>query len=832
MPEIRAQLSRHARLILEAAPGAGKTSRVPLALLEEPWLAGQRIVMLEPRRLAARSAARHMAGLLGEPIGRTVGYRTAVDGRESAASRILVVTEGILTRMIQADPLLEGIGCVIFDEFHERSLQADLGLALCLDSQQSLRPDLRLVAMSATLDGERLAAMLDGCPRLTAPGRVFPVQVRHLPPPRGPAGLEDHVAAVVRALLRDETGSILVFLPGAREIRRTAERLGQLPEGVKLRPLYGELGPEDQDAALAPSRPGERKIVLATNIAESSLTIEGVRLVVDSGLVRAARFEPAWGMDRLVTERVSRASAEQRAGRAGRLEPGLCLRLWPEHEQAALRPEIRPEILEADLASLCLEVAAWGLPVGRVPQALRWLDAPPGPAWEQARSLLRRLDALDAADRCTRRGLDMVALPLHPRLAHMVLEGKKRAQGLHACALAALFSERDPLRSGTLPGADVRPRLALLLDGPASDKAAPVRRLQEQARRIARRARIAPDSQEHPDPGQLLALAWPERVALRRGPGKYLLANGRGAALLPDDPLAVHDCLAVAALHNTEAGGDARIHLAAPLDRALLESLFADRLVEEERLVWDAERQAVSARAVLRLDALTLREHPLPHPPEDRVRQVLLRALASMGLDCLPWTDALRSWQRRVLFLRTLSAQGRLPAAPWPDCSDPALAETLESWLGPYLESVDRLGGITPTVLERALKALLPWPLPRDLDRLAPESLTVPSGSSVRLEYGAAGEAPVLAVKLQELFGLEQTPTVAGGAAPVTLHLLSPAGRPVQITSDLAGFWKTGYQSVRADLRGRYPKHPWPDDPLTATPSRFTQKGLRARGLA
>ncbi len=831
LPRIRESLAASPRLVVEAPPGAGKTTRVPLALLHEPWLAGRKILMLEPRRLAAKATARHMASLLGEEAGGTVGFRTALEAKDGPATRILVLTEGILTRMIQSDPSLEGAGCVIFDEFHERSLHADLGLALCLDSQEALRPDLRLIVMSATLDGEALAAFLGDCTRVTAQGRSFPVTVRYLPPSRPNLRCEDLVAPAVMQALREETGGILAFLPGTGEIRRTAERLAQaLPPGAVLRPLYGDLPPGEQDAAVAPAKSGERKVVLATNIAESSLTIEGVRVVVDSGLARTMRFEPAWGMSRLVTERIAKASADQRCGRAGRLEKGLCLRLWSEREQPLLRPGITPEILEADLASLCLEAAVWGLRVSEAPAALRWLDAPPNDAWEQARLLLRGLGALDRDDRATKRGRIMATLPLHPRLAHMVLEGKERGQGLHACALAALFAERDPLRGAE--GADLSTRLALILD--ARGKTAgggAVGSIREQMRRIANRAGIGAKTAlgEDADVGPLLALAWPERVALRRGPGSYLMRGGRGAALRPDDPLAAHECLAIAKLQGLESHADAVIRLAAPLSRREVESLFGEDITTEDRIAWDEERRAVSARRLRRLDALVLDENPLQNPDPERVRAALLAALAALGAAALPWTEEQLRLRQRVLFARGLQERGLAPAAGWPDLSDAALSDNLADWLGPYLGAADRLGRINPDMLGSALAALLPWPLPAKLDALAPADLVAPSGSHIALDYGPAPDAPVMAVKLQEMFGLTETPAVGGGRVPVTLHLLSPAGRPVQVTRDLAGFWQNGYSVVRAELRGRYPKHPWPDNPLTAVPTKRTKKAMEGR---
>lgn len=828
------------RLVIAASPGAGKTTRVPLALLDAPWACGQRLILLEPRRIAARAAARHMARLLGEDVGRTVGYRTALDSRESSASRILVVTEGVLTRMIQADPELGGIACLMFDEFHERSLQADLGLALSLDCQQALRPDLRLVIMSATLDGQPMDALLGSHTRITAEGRSFPVTTRYLPPVRPGMRVDEQALVAIRETLRAESGSMLVFLPGVAEIRRVASALaGSVPAGVLVRPLYGDLPPDEQDAAVAPAAPGERKIVLATNIAESSLTIEGVRIVIDTGLTRRQQVEPAWGMSRLVTERVSRAAAEQRRGRAGRLEPGICLRLWPEHEHAALPERSRPDMLVDDLTQLCLELALWGV---SDPSALHWLDPPPAQAWHEARRLLCALDALDDAGRVTARGRAMAALPLHPRLAHMVLEGKARGQGMTACALAVMLAERDPLRTthggGPRPGVDINPRLSLLVDAPAQAAPGPIRRVREQMRRLAQRAGIDPAAaaHEHPDCGALLALAWPERVALRRLPGKYLMANGRGAELPQDDPLAAQTCLAVAALDANNA--DARIHLAAPLDRAELETLFAAQIVTEPLITWDMERQAVSARLVRRMGALTLAEKPLPDPPSEQVRAVLLEAIRAQGLSALPWSPELRTWLDRVRFVGALCVQGLVSARSgdpaWPDVSDAALLATLPDWLGPYLDGVDRLSGLTPPLVTVALHALVPWELARRLDALAPEHLRVPSGSSIPLDYSNAGVSaaeatgPILAVKLQELFGLAHTPAVAEGAVPVVVHMLSPAGRPVQITKDLAGFWKQGYAAVRAELRGRYPKHPWPDDPMTAVPTRHTKKRMQA----
>ncbi len=857
LPLILRRLSETTRLILEAPPGAGKTTRVPLALLGSPWLNG-RILMLEPRRIAARAAARQMARLLREEAGRTIGYRTALDSRESAESRILVVTEGVLTRMLQADPSLEGVGCLIFDEFHERSLHADLGLALSLDCQESLRTDLRLLVMSATLDGDALSGLLNGCPRIQAEGKRYPVAVRYLPPASGRQREDQVVPAVIEAL-REEEGGLLVFLPGAAEIRRAASRLEAFlssgaagPElaGVVVRPLYGELPSSVQDAAVAPAAAGERKVVLATSIAETSLTIDGVRIVIDAGLSRRQSFAPALGMSRLVTEPVSRASADQRCGRAGRMEAGLCLRLWAQ--SAPLLARSRPEILDSDLASLCLELAVWGFPaVEGSAEALRWLDPPPPAALAQAGELLRLLGALDASGHAVSRGRAMAEFPLHPRLAHMVLEGKAMGRGLLACALAALFSERDPVRASLAQGeaddffglhgsADVSLRLSALLEGEQEHGMQAgtrdlMRRLRERMRRIAFKAGIDPrrNRQDPEEAGPLLALAWPERVAMRRGPGSYLMANGCGAKLSPGDPLGAQPFLAVALASGASGapgGADARIHLAAPLCLEDMEGLFAERIRKEKRLVWDAARQAVSARELRRLDALILEERPWSDPPAEDVRALLLEALAREGIQQLPWSLDLLELRRRVAFARSLPWEKTAEAEPggWPDLSDAALAASLPVWLGPFLEGIDRVSRISTLMLAEALSALLPWPLARNIETLAPSHMAVPSGFSYRLDYSDASypAGPVLAVKLQELFGLEKTPALCEGRVPVLLHLLSPAGRPVQITCDLSGFWQNGYAAVRAELRGRYPKHPWPEDPLRATATRRTKKHL------
>lgn len=831
LPELRATLAAQTRAVLQAPPGAGKTTRVPLALLDAPWLDGRKILMLEPRRLAARSSARFMASLLGEPVGERVGYRTHLDSRVGPRTRIEVVTEGVLTRLLQADGSLPGIGLVIFDEFHERSLNADLGLALSLETQAALREDLRLLVMSATLETEAVSALLGGAPVLASQGRSYPVEVRYAE--RRPEQLLPAVVAAVRRALAEHAGSLLVFLPGQGEIRRAAALLGEagLPAGVELAPLYGELEGEAQDRAIRPAPKGRRKVVLATSIAETSLTIEGIAVVIDAGLARVPRFDPRSGMTRLETVRCSQAASEQRRGRAGRLGPGVCYRLWSEHEQGQLPVRTAPEILNADLAPLALELAEWGV---TDPADLAWLDAPPSAAYGQARELLAGLGALDTRGRITPHGRALAELPLHPRLAHMVLAGRERGLGGLACELAALLSERDLLRRGEGPReADLRLRLealwaledereraALAAQGYHIDQGT-VRRCAETARRWQRRLGVAPGPRAPEHAGELLALAYPDRVGQRRaGEGaRYLLANGRGAFLPEVEPLAMAEFLVAADLDAGQR--EARIFLAAPLERSELEALFAERIETRERVGWDTRQEQVIAVRERRLGALTLREEPLPRPSPEGLTAALIQGIRDLGLEALPWTRELREWQQRVSFLRGLdTAEGRESA--WPDVSDAALLAGLEDWLGPYLGGLTRRAHLARVDLRAALTGLLGWEQTRALDALAPTHLTVPSGSRVRLDYGPEG--PVLAVRLQEMFGLTDTPRIAGGRVPVLLHLLSPAQRPMQVTRDLASFWAGAYHEVKKDLRGRYPKHAWPDDPLAAAPLRGTRR--------
>ncbi len=816
--------------VLTAPPGAGKSTIVPLALRGEPWVRDRRIVMLEPRRLAARAVARRMAASLGERVGGTVGYRMRLETRVSAATRIEVVTEGVLTRMLQHDPALEGVALVIFDEFHERSLQADLGLALTLEARDVLAPELRLLVMSATLDAGPVSALLGGAAVVSAEGRSFPVETRFvgkgpplLPGARGTAGrrpgaatAEGLTAAIVLAALTEAPGDVLVFLPGAREIRRVQAHLeaAALGPGVRLLPLFGDLDTAAQDEALAPHPSGGRRVVLATNIAETSLTIEGVRIVVDSGLVRRARFDPGRGLSRLETERISRASAEQRRGRAGRTAPGVCYRAWSEGAHARLAAATPPEILDSDLAPLALELASWGAADAG---ALRWLDAPPPGALASAHDLLRRLGALNAAGRITPRGREMAEIPLHPRLAHMLIEGQRLGRLRLAAELAAVLSERDPAAGAAERDADVATRLALLERRAARTGAAARARkfAAELERRVGGGTRAdaaSPAGLAEASIGVLLAFAYPDRVGRRRpgGAGRYTLANGRGAALPEGERLAREEFIVAVDLDDRER--DARIRLAAALRREDLETYFAGDLERRDEIAWSTREQAVVARRTLRLGAVTVDERPLPSVPPEATRAAMLEGLRSLGVSALPWTDEARDLQARIEFARRLPLE---ETADWPPVDDAALETDLERWLGPWLEGLARREHLTRIPLVEALLARLGWDRRRRLEELAPARLEVPSGSHVRIDYRDEN-APVVAVRLQEVFGLEQSPRVGAGHVPVTFKLLSPARRPVQITRDLASFWRGAYAQVRKDLRGRYPKHYWPEDPWSA----------------
>jgi ATP-dependent helicase HrpB len=826
LAELTARLRVCANAVLVAPPGAGKTTRVPLVLADEAWAAGRKLILLEPRRLAARAAAERMAATLGETVGETIGLRVRLGSKVGRKTRIEVVTEGVFTRMILDDPTLDGVAAVLFDEFHERSLDADLGLALALDAQGGLREDLRLLVMSATLDGARVAKLMGGAPEIVSEGRAYPVETRYIGRDRD-RRIEEQIAETVLRVLRAEPGSILVFLPGQSEIRRVENLLRDRirDAAVDLAPLYGALERGEQDLAIAPAPIGRRKVVLATSIAETSLTIEGVRVVIDSGLARVPVFEPNLGLTRLATVRVSRAAADQRRGRAGRTEPGLCYRLWEEAATRALEPFGRPEILSADLASLVLDCAAWGVPD---PATLAFLDPPPAPALSEARTLLRGLDALDDDGRITAIGHRLRALPLPPRLAKMLIVATGMGRLRQAAELAAVLVERglggdavdlneriERFRADRSRRAeDMRAmihgweRSAGAGGSPAADAG---RERPRRRHRGENRAGSA-DRTGGEEIGSLLALAYPDRLAKARGkPGEYIMANGRGAALEPHERLAREPYLAVAEV----AGGaaSARIVAAAAITAEGLAQAVGARIEEREEVAFDRQARALRARAVRCFGALVIGERPLPVPRTEAAARELARGLVSLGLDVLPWSKALTQWRERVLFLR------RAEGDDWPDLSDETLRATAEDWLAPSLVGKAGLTEIGPDSLNEALRALLPWPLQRRLDADAPTHVEVPTGSRIPIDYGGE-EGPVLAVRVQELFGLDQHPSLAGGRVPLILHLLSPAQRPIQITRDLPGFWRGSWAAVRADLRGRYPKHPWPDDPLAASPTR------------
>ena len=848
--ELGQALAGYGRAVLTASPGSGKTTRVPLALLGllpnamAPFSAFAplpgKILVLEPRRLAARAAARHMARLLGEDVGQRVGYRVRLDSKVSAITRVELLTEGMFTRRLLADPELSGVSCVIFDEFHERGLHADFGLALCLENAMTFRPDLRILVMSATLETEELSRFLDGCPIIKAKGRNWPVAMGYarrelcIGPAAGLDEVAQKTALAVREAVRDQPGNILVFLPGQAEIRRTVDLLENLSNNTDCHPLYGNLSPCEQDAAIAPPPPGRRKVVLATDIAQTSLTIEGVRIVIDAGLARNPRFEPATGLSRLVTTRLTQDAADQRAGRAGRLAPGVCLRLWSEKEK--LLPQVRPEILDADLASLYLDALVWG----SEPGALPWLTLPPETALRNAAETLLSLKAIKSTSTArkdnrffiTPHGQKLAQLPLHPRLAHMVLQAAEFETDLSSLAacLAALVSDRDPLRRGANGeiSADIRLRLPLL-QKPEN------RLIREAAGQIRRLSGVRghfklPGPEEEDFCGYLLSLAWPERIAQRRSEGSFRLASGQGAQLSAHDPLASETWLATASLGE---GTNRHVRLAAPLTSEDLLRAHGGNIQHKETVHWDNRSETVICHAIQTLGALILEEKPLPPSPalSERIKAALLEGIRSLGLDCLPWTGELRQLQARVTMLRNLERTEGSDKSIWPDLRDEALLQELAQeaesvWLAPWLEGVNRRSQFSSINLEAALLALLPWPLPERLEKEAPKRINLPSGSSASVDYLPAlrNEPPILAVKLQEMFGQTDSPRLAKGRVPVMLHLLSPAGRPLQITSNLRHFWDNAYIQVRAEMRGRYPKHPWPENPLTATPTGKTKK--------
>ncbi|MCY7313913.1 MAG: ATP-dependent helicase HrpB [Pseudoxanthomonas sp.] len=816
LPEIRRSLAEHPRLVLEAPPGAGKTTQVPLALLGEDWLAGRKIVMLEPRRVAARAAAGFMAAQLGEAVGDTVGYRIRFDSRVTARTRIEVVTEGILTRLLQDDPLLEGIGALLFDEFHERHLAGDLGLALALDVQSQLRPELRIVVMSATLDGERLARFLDA-PRLGSEGRGFPVTVSHFPARRDES-LETQTRRAVEEALPRHPGDVLVFLPGQREITRVAQALGEsapvVAQQVQVLPLHGELSVEQQSLALQPDPQARRRVVLATNVAESSVTLPGVRVVIDSGQAREPRYEPNSGFSRLELVTISQASAEQRAGRAGRVAEGWAYRLWPQSQR--LEPQRRAEIGQVELASLALELAAWGS------DELRFVDPPPAGPLAAARDLLCRLDAPGKSDSNTPLGKRMLALGTHPRLAAMLARAQPGDEAALACDLAALVEARDPLRIGGDALAARWRALAAFRHGRVAADAhrsglAAIDAAATQWRRRLRVGTMPPREIEAHRLGDLLAHAFPDRIAHQHpgDPRRYQLANGRMAKLF-DDSAVFGEPWIVASELRYEAK-DALVLRAAPVDEARLRLDFPQHFISQDVVRWDEGRRALSAQRETRFDQIVLGSKPAGRVDPQQAAAALTRAVRELGLECLPWSEGLRQWRARVRSLREW-----MPELGLPDLADEALLESLDEWLQPAFSGKTRLDALGEDALAQALKSRLDGSLGQRLEALAPTRIIVPSGMERRIDY-AHGQAPVLAVKLQELFGLADTPRVAEGRIAVVLHLLSPGGKPLQVTQDLRGFWERTYPEVKKEMKGRYPRHPWPDDPWSARATHRTK---------
>ncbi len=797
LPALADTLATSMSAVLCAPPGSGKTTLVPLALLDAPWLAGQSIIVLEPRRVAARAAAARMAQLCGEAVGQTVGYQVRFDRKIGPRTRVEVLTEGLLTRRLQADPELPGVGLVIFDEFHERSLEADLALALTADARANLRTDLRVLVMSATLNAERVSALLGDAPVVRSDGRMYPVSVVYRPTT---APLAEAVAAAALSALADDAGDILAFLPGAREIR-DAQNLIETRAGgaVRVYPLYGALDAAAQDAALQPDPNGARKVILATNIAQTSLTVEGVTSVIDGGWVRAAEYDLASGADRLVTRRISRAAAEQRAGRAGRLGPGRVIRLWSQDQQGALAGFDAPEIQQVDLSRFALELAVWGLR----PEDAALLDAPPAPAWAVAQGLLHGIAALDETGRATTLGQALLKVPAAPRQAALLHRAQQQGLGEVAVWLVAVLDEGEA-------GHDLGEAVTRFMQGRAPAPAQ--RRVRETVRQLAQRLKLTPATHaEERDLARLIAFAYPERIAQRRGEavGVFRCADGRELRVHGASPLAQASWLAVA---HWDPGPPRKLRSGLVIDEATLRADFADQLVTDDAVSWDPRAEAVRTSEQTRLGALVLDERP-GRPAANRIADGVLAGISQLGLEVLPWTPALRQWQARVLCLRAWQ-----PEAGWPDVSDEVLSASLADWLRPFLDGVSRRTQFDRIALDDALAALLDYPAQQALQRLAPTHLTVPSGHSHRLHY-AVGAPPVLEVKLQEMFGAQRSLTVCDGRIPVLLHLLSPARRPVAVTQDIEGFWKAGYLDVRKDLRGRYPRHPWPEDPAGALPT-------------
>ncbi len=835
--ELKTHLLNRDEVVLQAPPGAGKTTLIPLVLLNEPWLNNKKILMLEPRRLATRAAAYRMAYLLGESTGETVGYRMRLDTNVGKNTRIEVITEGIMTRMLQHDPSLEEVGLVIFDEFHERNLDSDLALSLCLKGRSIFREErsadhLKILVMSATLDSQKVASLLDDAPIVTSQGKQFPVEVIFGQASQPNERIVDRMITSLKKVIRKNSESgILAFLPGQGEIRRTADELSNWISDsgitdVDLFPLYGHLSFEEQQLAIAPAV-SKTKIVLATNIAETSLTIDGIDVVIDSGLAREPVFDPATGMTRLHTRKISRASSDQRAGRAGRLKAGKCYRLWSKDQQQQLIAHTTPEILQADLTPLVLQLLKWGVDD---PEDMRWLDPPPRGPWQQAVELLVSLAAVSVQMEAenipndnlslTDHGQAMSELPVHPRLAHLMICGARISHGRTAALLAGILSERDPIGQDN---PDIDYRMAILTgeaDCPRRHKNWQRRILQlaqqfeEQLSRLAiSTANTAID--ENIIPGYLLACAYPDRIARRRHSGGYQLTNGRSANLANKAQPGKHPWLAVA-----EVGGMARskgntIRSAAALDPDLFQSLLSDLVSETTVADWDKKTRRFIAEHQQKIGELVLNRETLTNVPSQAKSTALVQHIRKQGLEILPWTKTLRQWQARILLLRSIDPN------TWPDVSDDALLSTLSSWLAPYLDPINLLNDFKKLNLKTILGSMLTWDSGRELNRLAPERIEVPSGSTHAIDYSHS--PPVLAVKLQEMFGCEESPTIADGNIKLMVHLLSPAGRPLQITQDLAGFWRSSYHDVRKDMKGRYPKHPWPEDPLTAVATSKTK---------
>ena len=839
LEELKRCLAERDEVVLEAPPGAGKTTLVPLALLDQPWLAGRKIIMLEPRRIATRTAAYRMASLLGEVPGQTVGYRMRLESKTGPQTRIEVITEGILTRMLQRDPLLEAVGLVIFDEFHERSLDSDLALALCLKGRALFGDDigkgvgqLKILVMSATLDSDQVATLLDDAPVVKSEGRAYPVDIVYgRARQSGERTVERVVATIQQALLENPHSSVLAFLPGQGEIQRCSNALqdwiGERKiTGVHLRPLFGNLSIDAQQraiAALAGNEARDQKVVLATNIAETSLTIDGVDIVVDSGLERVARFDPGTGMTGLHTMRISKSSSEQRAGRAGRLRPGKCYRLWSAEQQQQLAAQGSAEILSADLAPLALQLLQWGVDD---PQELLWLDPPPRGPWQQAMDLLLSLGALERRANAwvlSPHGEAMSALPVHPRLAHMLLYGAACGYTRTATLLASLLSERNPFRDD----ADISQRLEMLAGAvvcprPQQGWLARTRQLAAQFEQQLKKTKLpGVDASYLLLPEQvnacLLAQAYPDRIARRRHSGGYQLANGRSAVFVGTAALARHRWLVVAEVSSSAGNRSDVIRAAVALDESLFAAALQGLIKEQTIAEWDRKAGRFVAEQQQRIGALVLQRKSQGEVPEQAKRLALIKYLEDEQLKLLPWTAAQRQWCARVNLLRSIDRH-----YAWPDVSHEGLLANLDEWLGPFLGPVRSLQDFGKLELGRILEAQLTWDQQQRLERLAPSRFEVPSGSAIKIDYTAS--PPVLAVKLQEMFGCEQTPTVAGGKVPLLVHLLSPAGRPLQITQDLAGFWRSSYHEVKKEMKGRYPKHPWPDDPLVAIATRHTRK--------